>query len=109
MTTISVMGTALINAIGVDKQAPSGSLLTLRSKDSDRISEDFTVTKIENDLISVNWIKDEPSLVSEVVTKADFVEFSETERIKMLSKYIENNNLSPNWVRTTRYELGISI
>lgn len=108
MTIIPVMGTALINAIGIDKRSPSGSLLTIHKDNSSRISSVFTVKKIENDLLSINWLKGEPPSVSALVSKAGFKQYSEKERIEMMRKYIDNNKLSPAWIRTTCHELGLS-
>jgi len=108
MTIIPVMGTSLINAVGIDKRAPSGSFITLHKANDARISKEFIVKNIENDLISINWIKGEPLPVNDIVSKAGFRKLSETSRIEMLHNYIAENRLSPTWVRTTCYELGVS-
>lgn len=109
MTIIPVMGTALINAVSIDKRSPSGSLLTIDSSNKDRISAEFNMNKIENGLLSVNWIKGEQTLVNEISADSGLSMQSEIDRIASLQKYISENELKPNWVRTTCYEQGISI
>jgi hypothetical protein len=108
MTIIPVMGTALINAVKVDKKSPSGSLLTIHSSNMERISREFRTSKIENDLLSIDWLKGEYDLVTEITEKAGLSIQTESERISSLKKYISDNELKPSWVRTTCYELGIS-
>ncbi len=109
MTIIPVMGTALINAVSIDKRSPSGALLTIDSSNKDRISLEFKTNKIENGLLSVNWIKGEQSLVNEISSDSGLSVQSELDRIARLQKYISQNDLKPNWVRTTSYEQGLSI
>ena len=46
MTIFPVMGTALINAVGIDKRSPKGPLLTLPKNYSDRISSSFIVNNL---------------------------------------------------------------
>jgi hypothetical protein len=109
MTIIPVMGSALINAVGVDKRSPSGSLLTIDSVNRVRISPDFRTNEIENGLYSINWLKGEHGLVQEISEISGLSIQAEAERIVALKQYIINNKLKPNWVRTTCYEQGISI
>jgi len=109
MTIIPVMGTALINAIGLDKRSPSGSLLTIDAANENRLSKNFACREIENGLVSINWLKGNQSLVSEICDDAGLSNPSESERESMLKKYINSNTLKPNWVRTTCYEQEIFI
>lgn len=109
MTIIPVMGTALINAVSVDKRSPSGSLITIDSTNKVRISSNFQLNGIENNLHSINWLIDEHDLVSEIMTESGLNVQSEGQRVKMLQKYIKENKLKPNWIRTTCFEQKISI
>lgn len=109
MTIIPVMGTVLINAVKVDKRSPSGSLLTIDSINKNRISSNFRANEIENDLVSINWLKGECDLVTEISEKAGLTIQTESERISSLKKYISDNELKPNWIRTTCYEQGITV
>lgn len=109
MTLIPVMGTALINAIGLDKKSPSGSLLTIDAANENRLSKDFACRKIENSLLSINWLKGNQSLVSEICNDAGLSNPPEPEREAKLKKYINSHTLKPNWVRTTCYEQEIFI
>ena len=109
MTIVPVMGTALINAVGLDKRSPSGSLLTIDSSNSSRISDCFQKRDIENGLTSINWLKGDQSLVSEISSAAHLSQPSETKRESMLKNYIMNNKLKPGWIRTTCYEQEVFI
>jgi len=109
MTIIPVMGTALINSVGLDKRSPSGSLLTISAENKDRVSSHFKTKEIENGLVSINWLTSEPELVCKICGSANLLNLSESERIQKLEQYINENALKPNWVRTTCYEQGISI
>jgi len=109
MTIIPVMGTALINAVGLDKRSPSGSLLTIDSNDKHRISPEFKDREIENGLHSINWLKGDQALVAEIADESKLRNPNEQERIAILSNYIKQNKLKPSWVRTTCFEQGISI
>lgn len=109
MTIIPVMGTALINAIRLDKQSPSGSLLTIHAENKSRLSDYFATRRIENDLVSINWLKGDQNLVSEISSAAGLRNPSESHREAMLKNYIAQNELKPAWVRTTCFEQGISI
>ncbi|WP_141246963.1 hypothetical protein [Halomonas salipaludis] len=109
MTIIPVMGTALINAVSVDKRSPSGSLLTIDSTNKDRISFNFQSNGIENNLHSINWLIGEHDLVNEILAESGLKIQPEEERVKTLKKYIKDNKLKPNWIRTTCFEQNISI
>jgi hypothetical protein len=109
MTLIPVMGTALINAVSVDKRSPSGSLLTIDSGNAGRLSECFEKREIENGLVSINWLRGDQSLVSDISGAAKLSNPPEIERESMLKKYIMDNKLEPSWIRTTCYEQGVFI
>ena len=109
MTIIPVMGTALINAISLDKRSPSGSLLTIDAANEGRLSKEFACRKIENGLVSINWLKGKQGLVSEICVDAGLSNPSEPERESLLTNYIKNNTLKPEWVRTTCYEQEVFI
>jgi len=109
MTIIPVMGTALINAVGLDKRSPSGSLLTIDEDNKNRVSSEFYTRAIENELISVNWIKGDPKLVTEICSSAELRNPSEESRMDQLATYIRNNELKPSWIRTTCFEQGVTI
>ncbi len=108
MTIIPVMGTALINAVGVDKRSPSGSLLTIDSSDRNRLSPEYRLNEIENGLHSINWLKGEQNLVKEISEESGLLIQAEADRIANLKQYISKNKLKPNWIRTTCYEQGLS-
>lgn len=109
MTIIPVMGTALINAVSVDKRSPSGSLLTIDSTNKDRISSNFQPNGIENNLHSINWLMGEHDLVNEILAESGLKIQSEEERATALKKYIKDNKLKSSWIRATCFEQKIPI
>lgn len=109
LTLIPVMGTALINAVRLDKRSPSGALLTIHAKDESRLSECFIRRRIEHDLVSINWLRGDQTAVAEVSSAAGLRNSTDEDRVTMLKTYIAHNELKPAWVRTTCFEQGISI
>ncbi len=109
MTIIPVMGTALINSVRLDKLSPSGALLTIDASNRSRLSSDFIGREIENDLLSINWIKGDQTLVSEICEASGLSNHPESERKELLVNYIKSNKLKPSWVRTTCFEQGVNI
>ncbi len=102
MTVFPVMGTALINAAGVNKDSPSGSLLTLHKSNSDRISAEFEITNVKEDLISINWIKGDSELVNSICNGAGLIDNDESTRENLLVSYIQKNKLKEEWIENTR-------
>lgn len=102
MTVFPVMGTALIRSVGLDKNSPSGPLLTMISANTTRISLDVLKIQKNDRLIFVNWLKSEPNGLSELQIAAGMEQFSESERISQLRNYIESNKeLKKEWIENT--------
>lgn len=64
MTIFPRMGTALIDAVGVEKRSPSGSLLTVAKNKQLRLPGQCVVRDVnDHDVVSVDWIHSEVPLV----------------------------------------------
>ncbi len=109
MTISPIMGTSLINAVELDKRSPSGSLLTVDNRNKNRISSNFCINAIEDELLSINWLIGEHNLVTEICNDTNLNNPPEEERIKLLTTYINENALKPSWIRNTCYEQGVYI
>ena len=91
MTLNPIMGSALINAVSVEKRTPSGALLTLESKNKDRFSNQFIYREIENNLISINWLKGKQKIVKAISSAANLENSTEEKRIEKLKNDIKNH------------------
>ena len=106
MTIFPVMGTALINAVKLEKNTPPGSLLTIETKNTSRLSTDIPKMEIDKNISSLNWLKSDPAGLTELQKRAGMQTHSESERIAQLNTYIEENKgLSEEWIANTRTHL----
>lgn len=65
MTIVPVMGTALIRAVGIDKKAPKGPLLTVHSSMASRMGAAVPWEAIPGtDLVSIDWVHMQSELLS---------------------------------------------
>jgi hypothetical protein len=71
MTLFPVMGTALIDAVGIAKRSPSGSLLTLSARNQHRLPTECIKRKVDDqDIVSVDWVHSDLPLVTSLQQKA---------------------------------------
>lgn len=108
MTIFPVMGTALINAVGIDKISPNGPLLTLSQNYIGRISNSFIVNNVpDTEIIAIDWIHTESDLISNIRNKA-LLKYPSPENLEILLKdYISKQKLPPEWKRSCKTYLGI--
>lgn len=108
MTIFPVMGTALINAVGIDKRSPKGPLLTMSSSYKDRLSSVFIVSDIPiTELVAVDWVHTDFAGLSEIQKKA-FLKYPSPENLEILVKnYIAKHRLPPEWVSSCSTYLGV--
>ena len=108
MTIFPVMGTALINAVGIDKRSPKGPLLTLPKNYSDRISSSFIVNNIsDTEIVSIDWVHTEFELISKIRDKA-LLKYPSPENLELLLKnYISKHKLPTEWIGSCKTYLGI--
>jgi hypothetical protein len=111
MTVFPVMGTALINAVALEKRSPSGPLLTVAASNLDRLPGDVSTIKIGESLVAINWLRSGPTGLCDLQKAAGLKSHSEQERIKQLRDYIAaNEGLKDQWKENaTRYLLSNGI
>lgn len=111
MTVFPVMGSALINAVHVDKKSPKGPMLTISAEHAGRVSLDIERHEVESDLVVLNWLRGEPEGLLELQTSAELDTSSEDARINQLMEYFGSNpGLKSDWKENAkRYLLGDGI
>ena len=110
MTVFPVMGTAMINAVAVEKRSPSGALLTLNASDGPRISSDCLVQDVaENDLVAIDWVNSSIPLVSELQATAG-LRAPSAEAIKNhFSTYIRTTRVKQQWKANSNRFLSLGL
>ena len=108
MTVSSVLGSALINAVGLLKKSPSGPLLTLSRENSVRLSCGVTIADVNEQVVAVDWLRGEPVGLEQLQIAARLKRHSESERVDQLSEYIGANAfLKPQWKENAqKYLIG---
>ena len=98
MTVFPVMGTALINTVAIDKQSPSGPLLTVDPTNRHRLPLDVPVHPTDSGILSLNWLLADPAGLEELQRSAGMARHSKAERVAQLQRYIAaNQGLSERW------------
>jgi hypothetical protein len=105
MTISPVMGTALIRAIGVDKEAPSGPLLAIQSSKSSRLGNSVPQVPIPGtDLVSIDWVHMRSDLLDSLQQKASLNSPSPAELEASLDRYCREHCVPNQW-RSNVYKL----
>jgi hypothetical protein len=104
MTIFPVMGTALINSIGLDKRAPKGPMLILPATFRERLSSNILSHNIEDTSnIAIDWIHTDGDLINEIKTK-DKLQFPIPNNLESLLKnYIAKHNPPVEWICSCYY------
>jgi hypothetical protein len=98
MTISPVMGSALINAVSIQKQLPSGPLIGISSRNASRISCGAVVTNIDAGVASIDWLKGEPRGLEELQAASRLKRHAEVLRSEQLRGYLASNtHLSERW------------
>ncbi len=91
MTLSSVMGTAFIRAYRLTIDAPSGPFLTLSERNHDRVPADLSVWVTESrkgaKLLSIDWIRAGPSLLSDMQAQAGLATPGSDKLVKDMKDY----------------------
>lgn len=108
MTIGPVMGTALIRAVNVDKRGPRGPLLLAESSKRDRIGAAAIYRSVENNLISIDWVHLDSSLVREIQSRGQLTAPSPVELEQMIGRYLRDQQaLSDEWRASVKDLLGV--
>jgi hypothetical protein len=105
MTTFPVMGNALIRAINLAKDSPSGSLLLIEEAYRSRIPEEIHLEPTGvADLLSIDWIHAKPKsleLIQQEIVELPQLSFPPNVLEFKLKEYIKNNDLKGEWKDNT--------
>lgn len=108
MTITPVMGSALINAVSINKRSPKGPLLTMPSDYKDRLSSIFIVNDIpEWNLISLDWVHTDCNELIDIHKKAD-LEYPSSENLeKSIRDYVIKHELPSEWITNCSKHLKV--
>jgi hypothetical protein len=109
MSIFPAMGTALINAVAIDKKSPSSSLITIAKENEHRISSIFPQQLINENLVSIGWLKGHFQLVEDITKKAGLKDLDEKQRISQFKNYLRGNNLKRCWKENSSHYQGVII
>jgi hypothetical protein len=98
MTIVPVMGTALIRAVGVDKIAPRGPLLTIHSSKASRLGSSVPWQTISGtELVSIDWVHMQSDLLAWLLQTARLKAPSNESLEKILSNYCKEHSVRDDW------------
>jgi hypothetical protein len=99
MTVSPVLGSALINAVKVQKRSPTGPLLTISREHASRLSAiPSHLVMSDSDPMVINWLRGEPPGLASLQAASGLARSSEPERVSQLKQYIASNAfLKPAW------------
>lgn len=108
MTIFPVMGTALINAVGIDKRSPKGPLLSMAASYKERLSDCFMISDIrETELIAIDWVHTDFDELTNIREKA-FLKYPNPENLEILvKKYLAKHQLPKEWVSSCSTYMGV--
>lgn len=102
MTIFPVMGTALIRAVGLSKNSPSGSLLTIRKEDQPRLPAGVRISEIKGSYLeAIDWIHSNIELVQEIQQKASLNQPGYQILERIVTDYCRSKDLKDEWKGNT--------
>lgn len=110
MTPFPVMGTALIDAVGVARRSPSGALLTVSAENKRRLPIECALTDVEGaQVVSVDWVHSDFRLVTELQRRAGLRMPSPREISTALERYCHQHNPPQPWRDNTLRLLNLGL
>ena len=93
MTIIPAMGSALIQGVKLDKMAAKGPLLIVEKEKIDRLPSDLDKTQTIDDgnIVSINWITYQSTLLSDIQNRANLSSPSSADIQISLRQYCKKN------------------
>lgn len=108
MTINPVMGTALIRAVGVDKRAPRGPLLTIESWRASRLGSSVSLISIgDGELSSIDWVHSSPPQLSGIQEKAGLSSPGPSVLDSMLTEYCRRHPVPDDWSENVHSLLAV--
>jgi hypothetical protein len=109
MTIFPVMGTALIDAFGVAKRSPSGSLLTAAGNNRSRLPSECIVRDIgDRGVVSVDWVHSTVPLVTNLQDRAGLRSPSSAEIEAAFRRYCTQERPPDRWIDITAALLALA-
>jgi hypothetical protein len=106
LTTLPVMGTALIRAHEISRKA-SGALLLVAKSEHDRLPP-CNVSEIDSGgVLSIDWIHSEPAGLSDLQERASLSRPGVAEIERSLTSYCNSEGASAKWKSNTRGLLSL--
>jgi hypothetical protein len=103
MTVTPVLGSALINTVGLEKKCPSGPLLAIPTQEAHRLDCGIAISHASDKVSILNWLRGEPTGLKELQTAAGLKQLPEQERRDLLERYIRTNEfLKKEWKDNAR-------
>ena len=112
MTLFPVIGTALIYAVRLIKNSPSGPLILVDFKNNERISRDFIVHEAgEPSILSIDWIHSICRSVDVIAQHANLIRPTIEQLEGLLKTYCRREESPPpsHWVDGVRDFLGVAL
>jgi hypothetical protein len=115
MTLSSIMGTALIRPVNLDKASPRGPLLLLDASFQNRISSIIPICRLPaiggREFLSVDWVQMDTNLLRHVQNASDLQAPTTDYLVHLLCKYCVEyrSSLNPEWIGNVRDFLGIPV
>jgi len=107
MTTFSVMGTALIRAVGISKKF-SGGLLMTHKRVRDRLPSGLIVREIPGtDVLTVDWVHSNVPRVKTIQEQAHLNMWTTEALENAIRGYLEKEEASPTWKLNTKCLLAL--
>jgi hypothetical protein len=109
MTIFPVMGTALIDAVGVARRSPSGSILTIAKQKISRLPEECVLRDVGNqDVTSIDWVHSELPLVPRLQSVCGLRTPTAREIEAAFRRYSSQQQPPQRWVDGTAALLGLA-
>lgn len=107
LTTLPVMGTALIHAHEISRKAKGALLLVARSE-RDRLPSCRVREPEDNSVLAIDWIQSEPEGVRPLQQRASLEAPSPSTVATSLWSYCSSGDVNAEWARSTKCLLGLS-
>jgi hypothetical protein len=102
MTIFPVMGTALIDAVAVARQSPSGALLTVAADKRSRLPSGCVVRDVDDRRVaSIDWVHSTLPLVARLQERARLQHPNSSEIETAFRRYCKDQQPPPRWIDST--------
>jgi hypothetical protein len=102
MTIFPVMGTALIDAVAVQKRAPSGSILTVETGKRSRLPSDCIIRETNDPhIMSIDWIHSNLPLVTQLQQRAELHNPTPEQIEAIFGQYCLERQPPAHWIDST--------